>query len=58
MIDMQCRPVATDDDTDEDGVRWLALVIAEMLRVGLALLAKRYPEARATVHCPKCGHRH
>lgn len=44
--------------TDDDGVRWLALVVAEMLRVGLALIAKRYPEARGAMTCPRCGHRH
>lgn len=41
----------------DDGVRWLALVIAEMLRVGLALIAKRYPEARGAQRCAHCGHR-
>lgn len=42
----------------DDGVRWLALVLAEMMRTGLALLAKRYPEAKGTSRCPKCGWRH
>lgn len=44
--------------TDQDGTKWLALVVAEMLRVGLALIAKRYPEARTVPTCPRCGHRH
>jgi len=42
----------------EDGTRWLALVLAEMLRTGLALLAKRYPEARGRTECPRCGMKH
>lgn len=42
---------------EDDGVRWLALVLAEMLRVGLAMIAKRYPEARGSMRCGHCGHR-
>jgi hypothetical protein len=41
----------------DDGVRWLALVLAELFRVGLSLIAKRYPEARGQVRCGRCGHR-
>ncbi len=49
----------TDRPAEPDGgTRWLALVLAEMLRVGLALLAKRYPEARGKAECPRCGNRH
>ena len=51
-------PVREERDAEQDGVRWLALVIAEMLRVGLALIAKRYPEARPSLRCGHCGHRH
>lgn len=42
----------------EDDVRWLAGVIAEMLRTGLALIAKAYPEAVGRRTCPRCGLRH
>lgn len=45
------------EQTPDEGVRWLALIIAEMLRVGLALIAKRYPEARGAATCARCGHR-
>lgn len=47
-------PAAPDPD---DGTRWLASVVAEMLRTGLALLAKRYPEVTGRRRCPNCGHR-
>jgi hypothetical protein len=49
------RPSPAEHD---DGTRWLALVLAEMLRTGLALLAEQYPEARGKGKCPKCGWRH
>lgn len=55
------RVMAGSDPVTEptdDGVRWLALVIGEMLRTGLALLAKRFPEVRGASKCPKCGWRH
>lgn len=46
------EPARTDD-----GVYWLAMVLAELFRVGLSLIAKRYPEARGQVRCGRCGHR-
>lgn len=53
------RPLRCDDPATEpdEGVRWLALSIAEACRVLLALIAKRYPEANGTRKCPKCGWR-
>jgi hypothetical protein len=42
---------------DVDGVRRLALVLAEMFRVGLALIAKRYPETKGATRCTHCEHR-
>lgn len=48
---------STPATVPDDGVRWLALLIAELFRVGLSLIAKRYPEARGTVRCEHCGHR-
>lgn len=42
---------------EPDGVKWLALVLAEVARALLGLIGKRYPEARGTHRCPSCGHR-
>lgn len=52
------KVVGRAEPAADDGTRWLALVLAEMLRTGLALIAKRYPEARGKVECPRCGFRH
>ena len=41
----------------DDGVRWLALLMAEVCRVALGLIAKRYPEAKGSHRCARCGHR-
>lgn len=49
--------VDADPRRDEDGVRWLALTLAEAARVLLAGIVRRYPEARTKAKCPHCGHR-
>lgn len=42
-------------ETEPESVKWLALVLAEMFRHGITLIAKRYPEARGK--CANCGKR-
>jgi hypothetical protein len=42
----------------DDSARWLALAIAECCKLMLALIGKRYPEARAgRGRCPECARR-
>lgn len=50
------RPLP-EPSSEPESVKWLALVLAEMFRVGLSLIAKRYPEARGKTACQKCGWR-
>jgi hypothetical protein len=47
----------SDPAPQEDGVKWLCLLLAEVFRAFLALAAKRYPEARGRFECPHCGWR-
>ena len=55
------RPIAAlptpEPEQDTESVRWLALVLAELFRVGLAMISKRYPEARGKQTCGHCGWR-
>ena len=47
---------ATATAAVSDGA-YVAEVLAEMLKLGLALLAKRWPHTRPRQTCPRCGHR-
>lgn len=59
MMDRHPRPIAAlpTPEPEPESVRWLALVLAEMFRTGLGLIAKRYPEARGKTTCNHCGKR-
>jgi hypothetical protein len=51
----QDRGVAQDE---RDQSRWLALAIAECCKLMLALISKKYPEAKAARgRCPECARR-
>jgi len=54
---MEPRPIRAIPVSEPENVKWLALVLAETFRVFLALIAKRYPEAKGKHVCEKCGYR-